>query len=378
MVVTVDRALGDYPLLGAVSSEPELDLLQMDPADPMSFFGSVTGIRTLDDGSFVVADGRAGRIGIFDRDGTLLRSFGGQGEQPGQFRTLSNIALATGDSLWVWDEQASRVTIFPLGGGDPAVRTVFGGTSIRYWRVHVLADRRFLAVARARTLGSGIAAGTTQAQRDSIRFTLFDATGRLMGPILAIPGEEWLQMQYSTDTSFMMSVTAQLPLGRDGAYAVLQDGIVGGPNDRFEIRRWDFEGDPLRVSRFPGLDVRMADGDVADLRERALEGAAGVPERVAHVEAVFDPAFVPELRPAFTRLVVGEGGRVWILENDPLRSGPARWWLYDDETGELAGYVEVPAELEVHEFGSEEVLGVFRDETGLPHVRRHAFELEIP
>jgi hypothetical protein len=376
--VTGTRVPSEYPSLGSVETEPELDLVQMDPNEPMSFFGSVSAVRSFPDGSFLVADGRTGTIGIFDRDGTLLRRLGGQGEEPGQFRTLTAVPLVTADSVWAWDEQASRITIFPLDGGQPIVRTVFGSTSTRFWRVHVLEDRRFLAVARARTLGVGLAAGATVAQRDSIRFTLFDSTGRLVGPVLAIPGEEWLQMQYGSASDFMMAVTAQLPLGRDAAYGVLDDGIVGGPNDRFELRHWNFGGELLRLSRFPPLDVELTDADVGELKADAIEEAGGVPERIEHVEAVFGPDLVPDFRPAFGRIVVGEGGRVWVEEYDPWASETKRWWLYDDRTGELVGTLELPAGLEVHEFGSDVVLGVFRDETGLAHVRRHALQLRVP
>jgi hypothetical protein len=376
--VVSDRASSDFPIVGSVDTEPDLDLVQMDPDNPMSFFGSIAAVRTLPDGSLLVADARTGTIGIFDGEGTPVRRMGSQGEAPGQFRTLSNVPLATRDSIWVWDEQASRITIFPLDGGQPAVRTVFGGASTRYWRMHVLEDRSFLAVARSRTLGTGLTPGATVAQRDSIAFTRFDASGRLMGPVLAIPGEEWLQLQYGSSSDFMMTVTAQLPLGRDGAYGVLGDGIVGGPNDRFELRRWDFGGELLRLTRYPSMDERLTEADVSALEAEALEAAEGVPERIEHIEAIFDPAFVPEFRPAFRRIVVGGQGRVWIEEYDPWDAGPTQWWLYDDRTGELVGTVEVPAGLEVHEFGTDEVLGVFRDETGLPHVRRHALRLRLP
>jgi hypothetical protein len=185
-------------------------------------------------------------------------------------------------------------------------------------------------------------------------------------------------MQYGSASDFMMAVTAQLPLGRDAAYGVLDDGIVGGPNDRFELRHWNFGGELLRLSRFPPLDVELTDADVGELKADAIEEAGGVPERIEHVEAVFGPDLVPDFRPAFGRIVVGEGGRVWVEEYDPWASETKRWWLYDDRTGELVGTLELPAGLEVHEFGSDVVLGVFRDGTGLAHVRRHALQLRVP
>jgi hypothetical protein len=64
---------------------------------------------------------------------------------------------------------------------------------------------------------------------------------------------------------------------------------------------------------------------------------------------------------------------------DLWNEGPtARWWLYDDDSGELAGYIEAPRNLDVYEFGRDVVLGVIRDETGLPHVTRHAFQWRLP
>ena len=52
-----------------------------------------------------------------------------------------------------------------------------------------------------------------------------------------------------------------------------------------------------------------------------------------------------------------------------------KWWAFDPDRGVPEGWLEVPADLEVHEIGEDHVLAVGRDFTGLPFVRRYLLDL---
>jgi len=375
-IVTVRGAADAWGPVGTVAAEPDLDIISPDPDDPWSFFGSVSAVRGFDDGSFVVSDGQSATLYFFDAEGTLVGEAGGQGDAPGRFRAISSIPHVSGDTLWVWDAPASRVTVYTQDGWMAGTTNILATT--RLTTAHVMPDRGFLGVSRARALTGMLGAGDRLPQRDTVRFSRVEPNGTVTGQLLEMPGEEWLRIQYAAADDFVMSVTAQLPLGRNAAFAILPDGIVGGANDRFEISRWDLDGNLLRTSRFPDLDERLTVERIQELRDLWIEGAENQAERIEHIDMVFDPELAPDIRPAFRRLLQDMDGRVWVQENDPWNPEEPRWWLLDDETGVLLGHVQFPAEFEVHEIGPDYLLGVHRDFTELAHVRRYRLDLQLP
>lgn len=61
-------------------------------------------------------------VRIFDRDGQQIRTFGGEGESPGEFRRLSWLGRADGDTLVTYDTDLRRATWFTYSG--EVVRTL--------------------------------------------------------------------------------------------------------------------------------------------------------------------------------------------------------------------------------------------------------------
>jgi hypothetical protein len=61
----------------------------------------VAGAFRLEDGHIVVCDRGSGEVSFFTQNGDHLRSVGGQGEGPGEFRRLMAIDLIPGDTVVV-------------------------------------------------------------------------------------------------------------------------------------------------------------------------------------------------------------------------------------------------------------------------------------
>ena len=59
---------------------------------------------------------RSGKIRIFDAGGTHLRSMGGKGEGPGEFRIGRFISVLPGDTLWVGDYRPWRYHVYASTG----------------------------------------------------------------------------------------------------------------------------------------------------------------------------------------------------------------------------------------------------------------------
>ncbi len=131
----------DLPVFRA-AAEPALEIGVLDGAEDYSF-GRLAGVIRLDDGGLAVSDAMSNRISVFEPDGTIRLTFGGEGEGPGEFRSLSRI-YARGDSLFAFDARGGRLSVFDtdgeyLGQGD---RDALGGDAAfrldvwlygRYW-----------------------------------------------------------------------------------------------------------------------------------------------------------------------------------------------------------------------------------------------------
>ncbi len=105
------------------------------------------------DGSVAVLD-RSQTIRVFDGQGALRWTAGGEGEGPGEFRWAQMVTEIPGDSLLVWDAASGRLTVFTLDSllvRDAGTFTLRGEildalTGRRIAEARVLVDSRFEAL----------------------------------------------------------------------------------------------------------------------------------------------------------------------------------------------------------------------------------------
>ncbi len=98
--------MGEQPLLeiGKAVGDPGYQL-----------YGVVGAVR-LSTGDIVLADGGSGELRRYDRDGTFVWRAAGDGEGPGEHRSLSFLGVLAGDSLVSYDNRLWRVQIFAADG----------------------------------------------------------------------------------------------------------------------------------------------------------------------------------------------------------------------------------------------------------------------
>lgn len=63
-------------------------------------------------GSFVVSAHNGTKLAVFDSSGKALRTFGREGDAPGEFRRISAVLFGPGDSLWVLEASQRTAHIF--------------------------------------------------------------------------------------------------------------------------------------------------------------------------------------------------------------------------------------------------------------------------
>ncbi len=77
---------------------------------------------------------------------------------------------------------------------------------------------------------------------------------------------------------------------------------------------------------------------------------------------------VPETMPAYETLEVDVEGNLWVEHYRPRWEETRRWTVFSPR-GTFRGTVELPARLEVHQIGSDFVLGGWADEFGVERMR---------
>ena len=83
----------------------------------------------------------------------------------------------------------------------------------------------------------------------------------------------------------------------------------------------------------------------------------------------------PDHKEALERLVVDRAGNVWVLALDAVND-PAGWRVFDRD-GQQIATVDTHAGFEPRDIGDDWVLGVVRDDTGVPRVQQRSLQRNV-
>jgi len=341
----------------AWSLEEEVRIGTVD-GDPREAFGQILGLALDDDLNVYVLDGQSTNVRVFDREGLYLRTIGGPGAGPGEFRRPYAIAVDEDGTLWVADSGNGRYENFDRAGtlSRAAARPshgvgVRGQLRVRDGRIYDFGrlQRREEAEGRVRieSIGLGLVIVDINEPGGLSSDTLRFEEHRTPGFTLEANG---------SSTTYVPPFTARR------AFDVGPDGRVWiGVGDRYEIEKKSMQGGPRvtlsrRTSQLP-LDPT----DEGELRQWAQQFAAA--------GAVGDDSLLPNHYPFFSRIVASEDGTVWIY-----REGPdgQRWFDVFQPTGAYLG--EIFTDLAAGDFGSHpfikesHVAGVVLDDLGVQYV----------
>jgi len=332
-----------------VDSVPLLDL--GGGGGPAFEFDVVADAIRLDDGSVVVADFSSRELRRFGADGAIQWVSGREGDGPGEYNRVRNIARYRGDSLLVCDVWMGRATVLDAGG--QVGRTFRLGVSGRSDRMYPVNDSTLLVTLLSmQALEKG--AGMVRLPEPLVRVR---PDGSVVDTIAVLAGWE----------SFMMPQGEVRPLfGRRQAPMAVADGALYlGTADRMEYTVHAEDGRLTRAVRVPGYDLALTARQVE--AERARMVTPGTQDWYRDAVASL-PA--PATRPAFAQLLVDRTGAVWLA---PFRGEsevgvPMPWQVFDAE-GVWLGAVSLPVGMRVVEIGTDYVLGVRRDSDGVEHVQ---------
>jgi hypothetical protein len=319
----------------------------VDGAGP-EVFGNISALAVDARGRILVLDAQAAELRIFGPDGAHLRTVGGRGAGPGEFRTPVGLTLHPEGGIWVVDPGNGRYAVMDAEG--EAITTVPRPVGFFAWPwpggfdhggtlFDVAPDNALVRLDGDMGVADTIALGPYEVPSVSVR----RADGAMIASVRAPfrPARHW----------------------RFDPRGFLWSGV----SDAFRIARLSLEGDTLAVVRLdtPPLPVSAAEADSAStwvegfLEELASPG----------VQVEGDTS-VPETKPAFATFVVDDGGRLWV--EPTRRPGEPRHLLLFREDGVLEGAVAVDEGLQLNSvfpvFRNGTLTAVVTDALGTPQV----------
>lgn len=341
-----------------LAAAPDIDIGGGD--DPLYQFDYIGNARQLPDGSVVVGDERARHLRFYDAGGRYVRTQGGPGEGPGEYTWLLMPHTWSADTIVVFDLNQWRLT-FVAASGEVAGIEAFSPAAGSAWPKHRLVDGRWL------TEGStaGVRLGDPEGMiRNRVLLIARTSDGAAVDTLIELEGG-WLYRWWLTERQ---PVITPVPLTVQPSIAVTPDGdIMAASGVQPEVRRYAANGtleaiyrilaDPTPLNR-AAFDS-IAEAESSNWRERAPDA-----------RRIFGRMDVPTHQPWFDAVQVGTDGRIWARRFVPHHQA-ARSWIVFDTTGAALGTLDMPARFDVFEFGADYVLGRWRDDLDVQHLRLH-------
>ncbi len=327
---------------------------------PGGYFGAVGALTTDSRDNIFVLDGLAQEIHVFDSEGAHVRTVGGQGEGPGEFRMAQALAMGPGDTLWVTDPMTRRYSVFGPDGGFARVltRRINGGAASE--RCSLAEDGRYLEWAT--------------------RFPNEERTGDLSDidlihtyPLRVLPDGDQQdtlpRLEFTQTMADMPSMGMRRPVwigpalrrtfNCSGSFWFAQSG-------EYRLYKRTLEGDTTLIASL--IDARPADVEEADRDEvRRLFGER--PDVLADQLRA-----LPEKKPIIEKMFVDGAGHMFVIPETSLVE-PGRAIDVFREDGVFVGRLAVPETVTLtYQRGAhatpEYLLFAGADGAGTPYVTR--------
>lgn len=347
--------------------EPDLHIGELD-GEPAYLFGDVRDVREGPGGLVHVADATSDEIRVFGPDGSHLRTLGGRGEGPGEFRYPATLFWSPHGELWVYDIQNARFTVFTPDGELSAT--------------HPLASLSFSSQHGFDASGTLLqVVGVQEGERGDIRSYLVptEVRGSELVPLDTFPAP-----RFETETfraTFVregrsMAMVIPVPFSPTATWRLdPRDGSlwIGTQSADYRLVRRTLDGDTLRIVEREYEPVPVTDEELDSARSSLTD---------AGYEIDLQDRRVPRNRPPYQTFHVAPDGTLWVggvtvFDGGRRRSG---WDIFDSE-GRYLGPVSVPPELEglaVLSVTADHVYGTLRGELDEVYVVRARIATPAP
>ncbi|MGH7461344.1 MAG: hypothetical protein ACREMA_09990 [Longimicrobiales bacterium] len=336
-----------------VAAEPVLAIGAADGPAEYQLFRIRRALR-LADQTIVVANAGSSELRFYDVHGKHIRSAGGNGDGPGEYRAMSFMGRYGADSLVVWDVQLARGTVVAANGTYGRTITKPAALGDFTYFTDVFADGALL--------GFGAPGIQPERERKGVRrndVVLFRLS--TAGAVDTI-GQFLFNDSYITKDNTLID----LPFGREGAFVVAGDLIHQGSGESFEIRSYSPQGKLTRITRSNKANAPLTRTTIDSMVEIRLSRMKD-PGMRQMWQIFYQEVPFPKTLPAFADFLVDAHANLWVSDYHQPNALQTRWTVFDS-AGRLLGEVQMPPGFSVHEIGVDYLLGSMRDEFDVERV----------
>jgi hypothetical protein len=384
---TIVRALGAPLHAGVASLVPELSIGVVDGA-PEYMFTSISEIAVGRDGTMYVLESTTGKgqLRMYDSAGKYIRTVGGTGDGPGEFRNPGGMALLNDGKLVLYDPNNSRINVYS-GAGDYVSSWRVPGYNVTFnaYQTLTLAPSGILSIKfNIGTTREDRRRGVARLRPDG---TVLDTIADPVLPDISLP-----PVTKRTERS---GITLGIPYSRRSTW-------TWSPLGYFVTGRTDVYALDLRIPRSSDVNAKWRDGDpITSLRRTVASVPVSRAERNDQEEfleaqlrrregtQVGSVSSIPAVKPIFTSVLFGTDGRIWLLMSAPsvkftpearrASDGtviPQLGWrqpvVFDiiDPAGRYIGRIAVPEGTYIETMRGDYAWGFTRTEDDVPIVKR--------
>ena len=335
-------AVGEEPLLVIGGRED----------DPNYFFGRVVGASRLSDGSVVVIDSSVGEVRIFDETGEHLRSFGGFGDGPGEFRRPWFVWVQPSDTLWVGDYRPWRFNVFAADGQ--------WSRAVQLDPVYVNPSREGGVLSGGALIASRTTAGLSRSFEtpDTLVVEVHGADGKFADVLARLPNTRRDVLPDVSGDNFYIHRL----FDSGAAVSARGDRIAMGTSSEPEVRILDSEYRLATIVRWDAGDRSVRASDVEAYRDDIRARQAGRQPSQVTAARLSPKRPVADVFPAFSSLLMGNAGHLFVLPYQRPGDDPRAGTMVFAPTGEFMCHLEPKPGFSVWEAGSDYLLGVQLDE----------------
>jgi len=343
----------------SVSPDPVARIAPEGPDQEWQLF-RVSGLEVANDSDVLIANRGESRILRFAPDGTLRSTAGGEGEGPGEFTSLMDVAIA-GDDVLALDFLPRRVTRFDADGTflDDVSLAFEGGRPLEIWWT------------AAGLIGSEFglpesyeATEELSAVRRTARYVLYAEDGSVARILTSLPGPEMYMRSSEVDGMFVTASVAPI-IQHTAHHTVVGERLVTGYTGSWELRVHALDGQVVQILRAPGLERPVDDRAWDRLKNERADGLrADLEDEASSALQVLDDLYAaprPDLLPAFGRMLPDGSDRVWIGPAEAPPEGPLRWTVLDLDSRDLRT-IDLPRRFTLRAVAGDLAWGVVRDE----------------
>ena len=346
-VVADAAAAEEWTLTG----EPAF-LLGDDEAAPLN---NVAGGLLLGSGRSVVGDGGSRRVLVVDSTGRVERTVGGGGEGPVEFSSLTRIKHWIGDSVFVYDAQAGRYSVFSPGTGEGRTTTPIQALGAPAANAYPGGGEALWLIGPIRVAPGQYAEGRRRIPIELYRLVASDSAvhlATLQGP----------ELVFGPDGQGF--VRPPLPVA-GGSTRTAGDGLLFlSDGERPAVVVMDRNGETVRELEVTGMSVAIDDDLRSVISDTLYDRYARSEERM---RSRLELAPIPERIDGFGPLVFARDGTLWVGG----RSVPGiqmRTWVNLDTQGGLIRRLEMPRTTTILDAAADRLLLRTTDILGVERV----------